>query len=75
MWVRDNGSGIAPENLEKVFDPFVTTKRRDPEGRTKGAGLGLAICRDIICEHQGTIAVESEPDRGTTFTITLPRAD
>lgn len=75
VWVRDNGCGIAAENLERIFEPFVTTKQRDPRGKVKGSGLGLSICRDIIAEHRGTISVESEPAKGTTFTITLPRAD
>ncbi|HUU84510.1 MAG TPA: HAMP domain-containing sensor histidine kinase [Phycisphaerae bacterium] len=75
IWVKDNGCGIAPENRERIFEPFVTTKKRDASGKVKGSGLGLAICRDIITEHQGSISVESEPDEGTTFTIILPRAD
>jgi len=61
----DTGSGIAKENLEKIFDPFFTTK-------DTGHGLGLAICYGIIKEHKGTISVESEVGKGTTFFIRLP---
>jgi two-component system NtrC family sensor kinase len=61
----DTGSGIEKENLEKIFDPFFTTK-------DTGHGLGLAICYGIIKEHRGTILVESEVGKGTTFNIRLP---
>jgi PAS domain S-box-containing protein len=64
---RDNGSGISPEDLKRIFDPFFTTK---PIG--KGTGLGLSIAWGIIGRHQGTIAADSTPGVGTTFTITLP---
>ena len=67
--VEDDGSGIDPALLPRLFDPFVTTKE---EG--KGVGLGLAICKSIVDRHHGTIGVVSEPGRGTTFTITLPAA-
>jgi len=62
---QDNGCGIAKENLEKIFDPLFTTK-------SKGTGLGLAVCKSIITAHQGEIRVESEINKGTTFTIKLP---
>jgi signal transduction histidine kinase len=65
--IADTGSGIAPENLEKVFDPFFTTK--DSAG---GTGLGLAIVYRIVEDHGGTIEVESQAGRGTAFTIKLP---
>jgi PAS domain S-box-containing protein len=61
----DTGAGIAPENLNKVFEPFFTT-------RAAGTGLGLAIVRKAIHDHGGTIAVRSEPQKGTTFIINLP---
>ncbi len=72
-WVRcrvtDDGPGIKPEHIERIFDPFFTTK---PVG--KGTGLGLNISHDIITKkHHGRLEVESEPGRGTTFTISLPR--
>ena len=66
--VRDNGTGIAPEIREKLFQPFVTTK---PTG--EGTGLGLSIAWDIVTQqHGGTITVESEPGAFTEFTIRLP---
>ena len=63
----DNGRGIPPENLDKIFTPFFTTK---PPG--KGTGLGLSICYGIIEKLNGKIDVRSEPGKGTTFTIHLP---
>ena len=66
--VADTGEGITAENLEKIWEPFFTTK---PEG--KGTGLGLAICRRIVEEHGGTIDIQSEgAGRGTTVRIVLP---
>ena len=65
--VEDDGTGIDPEILPRLFEPFATTK---DEG--KGVGLGLAISRAIVDRHAGKIDVKSEPGRGTTFTITLP---
>lgn len=62
--IADTGSGIAPENLSKIFDPFFSTK--------KGPGLGLSVSYNIIKQHRGDIRVESAPGKGTTFTITLP---
>jgi signal transduction histidine kinase len=66
--IADNGKGIPPELLPKIFEPWVTTK---PAGR--GTGLGLSITRDVIARHGGTIAAASEPGR-TVFTIDLPIA-
>jgi two-component system NtrC family sensor kinase len=65
--VRDTGAGIPADLIDKVFDPFFTTK---PVG--EGTGLGLTICHRIVEEHGGTIDVESEPGKGTTFIIKLP---
>ncbi len=67
--VRDNGSGIAPEHLPNVFQPFY---RAAPNGKSEGAGLGLTITREIVELHGGTISVESEPGQGSTFTVKLP---
>ncbi len=65
--IGDTGSGIAPENLRRIFDPFFTTK---PVG--KGTGLGLWISSSIVQKHGGTISVNSELGKGTTFTVKLP---
>ncbi len=73
--VRDTGCGIPEENLERIFEPFFSTKQHADKPDRRGLGLGLAICRDIIEELGGSISVESQVDVGTTFTITLPRAD
>ena len=67
--VKDNGAGISPENLKKVFSPFFTTK---PVG--KGTGLGLSVCYGIIDKMGGVMAVSSQRGTGTTFTIDLPTA-
>ncbi len=65
--IRDNGSGMPDEVIEKIFNPFFTTK---PTGQ--GTGLGLSICNDIIREHGGTIEVTSEPGEYTEMVIDLP---
>jgi signal transduction histidine kinase len=65
--IRDDGPGIAPELLPRLFEPFFTTK----EGG-RGTGLGLSICQRIVSEHGGTITVESQLGRGTTFRVSLP---
>lgn len=67
--IGDDGPGIKPEDIEKLFTPFFTTK---PAG--KGTGLGLSICQTIVHEHHGTVRVESEPGKGTVFIIRLPVA-
>jgi len=66
--VADTGSGIAPERLAQIFDDFVTTKRR-------GLGLGLAISKRIVEQLEGTIVVESELGRGTSFTLRFRASD
>jgi len=68
--VADNGEGIAPENVAKIYDPFFTTK-----GVGGGTGLGLAVTYGIVQEHSGHISVSSAPGQGTTFRITLPKSD
>jgi two-component system, NtrC family, sensor kinase len=68
--IRDNGTGIAPEVKDKMFNPFFTTK---PAG--EGTGLGLSICHDIIVkQHSGYIEVDTQPGQFTEFRIVLPRA-
>jgi signal transduction histidine kinase len=65
--ISDSGTGIPPENLEKIFDPGFTTK-----GVGVGTGLGLSIAYEIIEDHGGTIEVESKMGKGSTFTVKLP---
>jgi signal transduction histidine kinase len=69
--IRDTGVGIPPEDQEKIFDRFY---RLDPSrSRTKGYGLGLAICKSIVELHHGSITVRSALGKGSTFTVILPR--
>ena len=63
--IADTGPGVSPDLLEKIFNPFFTTK-------PQGSGLGLAIVRKIVDAHEGRIDVNSIPDRGTTFRVKLP---
>ena len=73
MWaiqVEDNGIGIAPEDCEAIFEPFMRVEGK----KYAGAGLGLSICRKIVEAHGGTIRMQSSPDRGSTCTFTLPEA-
>ncbi|MEX0750574.1 MAG: ATP-binding protein [Dehalococcoidia bacterium] len=67
--VRDTGIGIEPEQCERVFERFYKADK----GRGDGTGLGLAIVKHIVRAHQGSVSVESFPDRGSTFTMRLPR--
>lgn len=66
--VRDNGPGIALDQQQTIFDPFVTSK-------LQGTGLGLSICQEIIMRHQGSIEVESAPGHGAAFIVTLPTSN
>ena len=68
IWVRvsDNGPGIEPEMLERLFSPFFTSK-------TNGTGLGLPICRKLVDAHDGSIEVGSEPGQGAAFVLTFPK--
>ena len=67
--VEDTGSGIPPELLAHIFDPWVTTKAQG-----KGSGLGLSIARQVVVSHGGTIRVDNRPGTGAVFTIDLPAA-
>ena len=70
--VSDTGSGIAQENIQRIYDPFFTTKTAPAEGQSRGTGLGLSVTYGIIQEHAGNIRVESRPGEGTTFTLDFP---
>jgi two-component system NtrC family sensor kinase len=70
--VSDTGSGIAPEHIQRIYDPFFTTKNAPREGQARGTGLGLSVTYGIIQEHAGKIRVESHPGSGTTFTLDFP---
>jgi two-component system NtrC family sensor kinase len=65
--VRDDGAGIPAESLERIFDPFYSTKAQG-----KGTGLGLAITHGIVTAHGGEIRVASEPGKGTEIVVRLP---
>ena len=67
--VSDTGKGVAPGDLDRIFDPFYTTK-----GSGAGFGLGLAVANGIVVDHGGSIEVESAPAEGTEFRIVLPAA-
>ena len=66
--IADSGSGISPELLDYIFEPFTTTKE-------EGSGLGLNISKQIVSAHKGSITVKSQKGNGCTFTITLPQLD
>jgi signal transduction histidine kinase len=66
--VADTGAGMAPHVVQRIFDPFFTTKRRE------GTGLGLSISQMLLARQGGKISVESDPGKGTTFTVWLPEA-
>ena len=68
MKVNDDGNGVAPEYLDKIFKPFFST-------RSQGTGLGLAIVQNIIRAHNGTIIVKNNPDKGASFIIELPESE
>ncbi len=70
--VSDTGSGIAPEHIQRIYDPFFTTKAVPKEGQNRGTGLGLSVTYGIIQEHAGKIRVESNPGAGTTFALDFP---
>ncbi len=67
LTVSDTGPGIEPDIIDRIFDPFFTTKETN-----KGTGLGLSVVDGIIRDHGGAISVESEPGKGTVFTVVLP---
>ena len=72
--ITDTGCGIEPGDMKNIFESFFTTKTdRSSASRCSGSGLGLAFCKKMIDAHRGCISVESQPDKGSTFTITLPK--
>lgn len=74
--VSDTGCGIAKENLGRIFEPFFTTKiNSENRQEITGSGLGLSFCKKVIDSHNGTVTVESEPDKGSTFRIAFPLAE
>ena len=70
--ISDTGSGIAPEHINRIYDPFFTTKNVARGGQNRGTGLGLSVTYGIIQEHAGKIRVESHPGEGTTFYLDFP---
>jgi signal transduction histidine kinase len=68
--IADTGHGIKPDHSAQIFQPFFTTKQAG-----RGTGLGLAIVQETVRAHDGRITVDSEPGKGTTFTIQLPAAE
>jgi len=70
--ISDTGTGIAPEHISKIYDPFFTTKTAPREGQSRGTGLGLSVTYGIIQEHAGQIRVDSVPGKGTLFQLEFP---
>jgi signal transduction histidine kinase len=68
----DDGCGIPEENLPRIFEPFFSTKGVHGDGKAPGTGLGLSVCYGIVAKYGGTIRVESEVDKGSTFVVRLP---
>jgi signal transduction histidine kinase len=68
--IQDNGVGIQATELNRVFEPFFSTRRKGT-----GTGLGLSIVKNIVEEHRGTIEIDSEAGRGTSVLVTLPCLD
>lgn len=65
LFITDTGCGISKENMEKIFEPLFTT-------RARGIGLGLAVSRNLVELNGGSVEVESEAGKGSTFTVALP---
>lgn len=70
LTVRDNGHGMDEKTIDRIFDPFFSTK-----GQSEGTGLGLSVIHGIVCNHRGAITVESKPDQGSQFKVYLPSLD
>jgi signal transduction histidine kinase len=67
IMVRDTGEGMDEAIMQRIFDPFFTTKDKG-----EGTGMGLSVVHGIVLDHRGAITVQSEPGRGSTFTVFLP---
>jgi PAS domain S-box-containing protein len=72
VMISDTGTGIAQEHIQRIYDPFFTTKASAQDGQRRGTGLGLSVTYGIIQEHAGKIRVESAPEEGTTFYLEFP---
>lgn len=72
--VRDTGVGIRKEDQDRVFDPFFSSRENEPDPESRGTGLGLSVSHGLVEAHGGTIDLDSEVGRGTTFTVRLPVA-
>jgi signal transduction histidine kinase len=72
IWVKDDGMGISPDDLPRIFDRFYRSDPSRAHHQTGGSGLGLSIARRLVEMHSGSIEVSSQPGRGATFTIRLP---
>lgn len=72
--VSDTGPGIKPEHVGRVFEPFFSTKRHESELEKGGVGLGLYVCKQLMADLGGSIAVVSKPGQGASFTLTVPAA-
>jgi len=70
LMVNDNGHGMDESTMERIFDPFFSTK-----GQAEGTGLGLSVIHGIVCKHGGAISVQSKPGEGAMFSVYLPRID
>lgn len=70
LWVEDTGAGISPDMQDSIFEPFVTAEH--PSRRPEGIGLGLSITRRLVALHNGSMRLESQPGRGSTFHVYLP---
>ncbi|MCA8968272.1 MAG: HAMP domain-containing histidine kinase [Planctomycetes bacterium] len=73
--VTDHGEGIPRDVIGRIFDPFFTTKQDAVDGFQRGSGLGLSVSHGVVTAHGGTMDVDSEPGRGTTFRIRIPLDD
>ena len=74
LLVRDNGCGMTPDVMRRIFDPFFSTKAGPDASGKGGTGLGLSMCREIVEAHHGRLRVDSTPGKGTAFTLKLPVA-